>query len=84
MCPSGRLNGAIADGLGIRKAWLAVGWASAAAPVHGSAAAGGATTPATINPTAAAEATDTDAIRRRGDMSHLSQGTSHGRHQLLM
>jgi hypothetical protein len=26
-----------------------------------------------MSPTAAAEATDADAIRRRGDMSHLSQ-----------
>jgi hypothetical protein len=40
--------------------------------VQGSAAAGGATPVATHSPMAAAEATDIDANRRRGDMSHLS------------
>ena len=48
------------------------GWASAAAPVHGSAAAGGATTIPKTSPTAAADATGIDAVRANGDMSHLS------------
>jgi hypothetical protein len=36
--------------------------------VHGSAVAGGATPIATLRPIAAADATDIDAIRGRGDM----------------
>jgi hypothetical protein len=48
------------------------GWASAAAPVHGSAPAGGATTTPKTSPTTAADATGIDAIRANGDMSHLS------------
>jgi hypothetical protein len=47
---------------------------AAAAPVQGSAAAGGATPVATQSPIAAADATDIEAIRRRGGMSHLSEG----------
>jgi hypothetical protein len=36
-----------------------------------------------LSPISAANATDTDAIRERGDMSHLSRGgTSHRRQQL--
>jgi hypothetical protein len=50
------------------------GWAAAASPVHGSAPAGGATPITTVNPIAATDATDAEAIRRRGDMSHLSRG----------
>ena len=50
------------------------GWAAAAAPSQGSAVAGGATPIATQSPIAAADAIDIDAIRRRGDMSHLSRG----------
>lgn len=46
------------------------GWIAAAAPVHGSANAGGATPIATH--TTVADASDSEAIRRRGDMSHLS------------
>jgi hypothetical protein len=42
--------------------------------VQGSALAGGATPIATQSPTAAIDATDFEAIRRRGDMSHLSRG----------
>jgi hypothetical protein len=41
--------------------------------VHGAAAAGGATPIGTISPMAAADAADTDAIRRSADMSHLSK-----------
>ena len=52
------------------------GWASAAAPVHGSAAAGGATTIPKTSPTAAADATGIEAIRAHGDMSHLSGGST--------
>jgi hypothetical protein len=39
--------------------------------VHGSADASGATPIAMLRPIAAADATDTDAIRGRGDMFHL-------------
>jgi hypothetical protein len=42
--------------------------------VHGSADAGGATPVATQSPIAVADAIDIDAIRRRDDMSHLSDG----------
>jgi hypothetical protein len=59
-------------GMGGVGAGSAGGWAAAAAPVHGSAVAGGATPIATLRPIAAADATDIDAIRGRGDMSHLS------------
>ncbi len=44
-------------------------WAAAAAPVQGSAVAGGATPIATLSPIAAASATGIDAIRARGDIS---------------
>jgi hypothetical protein len=47
---------------------------AAAAPVQGWANAGGATPITTLR--AVADATDIDAIRRRGDMSHLSRGTT--------
>ena len=57
-------------------AGVAGGWAAAAAPVQGSADAGGATPIATHSPIAAADAIDIEAIRRRGDMSHLSGGTT--------
>jgi hypothetical protein len=50
------------------------GWTAAAAPVQGSAVAGGATPIATQSPIAVADATDIEAIRRRGDMSYLSEG----------
>jgi hypothetical protein len=50
------------------------GWAAAAAPVHGSAVAGGATPIGMPSPMARADAIDIDAIRGRGDMSHLSRG----------
>jgi hypothetical protein len=46
--------------------------AFAAAPVHGSAAAGGATPITVLNPITAADATDIEVIRGRGDTSHLS------------
>ena len=73
LCPIGRLNGASRDGLGISKAWVARGCAAAAAPSHGSAFAGGATPSATLSPMTVSDATDSDAIRGRGDMSHLSR-----------
>jgi hypothetical protein len=41
--------------------------------VHGSAVAGGATPVATLSAMAVANATDIDAVRGRGDMSHLSK-----------
>jgi hypothetical protein len=41
--------------------------------VQGSAVAGGATPVAALSPIAVANATDIDAIRGRGDMSHLSR-----------
>jgi hypothetical protein len=44
--------------------------------VHGSAVAGGATPIVTMSPMAAADATDTEAMRGRGAMSHLSRGTT--------
>ncbi|ORA48164.1 hypothetical protein BST21_11190 [Mycolicibacterium celeriflavum] len=50
------------------------GCAAAAAPVQGSAVAGGATPSTKLNPITAADATDIGAIRGRGDMSHLSEG----------
>jgi hypothetical protein len=77
MCPIGRLSGAILDGLGISNAWLGRGCACAAAPSHGSALAVGVTPRETMSPITAADAIDADAIRGRGDMSHLSSGTSH-------
>ena len=40
---------------------------------HGAAVAGGATSTGTISPTTAADAADTDAIRRSADMSHPSK-----------
>jgi hypothetical protein len=45
--------------------------AFAAGPVHGSAAAGGATAITVLSPITAADAADTGAIRRRRDTSHL-------------
>jgi hypothetical protein len=71
-CPIG---GPLTPGTsGVAAAFGAVGgWASAAAPVHGSAAAGGATTIAATRPMVATEATGIDAIRANGDMSHLSR-----------
>src|ERR1700733_7907091 len=72
LCPIGRLNGEIRDGLGISKAWVARGCAVAAAPSQGSAMAGGATPIATLSPRTVIDATDSEAIRGRGDMSHLS------------
>jgi hypothetical protein len=72
MCPIGRLNGASRDGLGISKACVGSGCAWAAAPSHGSAFACGATPSTAINPRAAIPAIDTEATRRRGDISHLS------------
>jgi hypothetical protein len=62
------------DGFGIWTFCAGVGCAAAAAPVHGSADAGGAALITTLNPRAAAVASDTGAIRGRGDMSHLSSG----------
>jgi hypothetical protein len=48
------------------------GWTAAAAPVQGSAVAVGAAPIATLSPTAAT--TEIEAIRGRGDISHLSRG----------
>jgi hypothetical protein len=42
--------------------------------VHGSADAGAATPIETQSPITVADATDIEAMRRRGDMSHLSRG----------
>ncbi len=71
LCPIG---GPLTPGIsGVAEALGAVGgWASAAAPVQGSAPAGGATPP-TTSPIASADATGIDAIRANGDMSHLSR-----------
>jgi hypothetical protein len=44
--------------------------------VHGSAVAGDATPIATHRAIAEADATDTEAKRRRGDITHLSRGTT--------
>jgi hypothetical protein len=44
--------------------------------VQGSAIAGGATPIAAHSPIVAADATDIEAIRRRGDMTHLSRGAT--------
>jgi hypothetical protein len=44
--------------------------------VHGSASAGGATPIAMQSAIAVDDATDIDANRKRGDMSHLSGGTT--------
>src|SRR3954452_3876463 len=85
MCPIGRLNGESREGLGISKAWVGSGCASAAAPSHGSAFACGATPITAISPTATARdlATDMKATQTRGDIAHLSPaGTSHRRQQL--
>ena len=73
LCPIG---GPLRPGnAGVAAAFGAAGgWAAAAAPVQGSAAAGCATPIATTSPMAAAEATDIDPIRGHGDMSHLPQG----------
>jgi len=73
-CPIGRRSDD--EGKSGVSAGAAGGWAAAAAPVQGSAVAGGATPIDTQSPIAAADATDTEAIRRRGDMSHLSEGTT--------
>ena len=72
LCPVGRPpDDEGKDGVG---GGAAGGWAAAAAPVQGSANAGGATPIATLSPIAAADSTDIDAIRGRGGMSHLSRG----------
>jgi hypothetical protein len=77
LCPTGRpLDEEGKDGVSAPPFSAAGGWTAAAAPVQGSAVAGGATPIATQSPTAAADATDIDAIRGRGDMSHLSGGTT--------
>ena len=73
-CPIGRRSDD--EGKSGVSAGVAGGWAAAAAPWQGSAIAGGATPTATQSPIAAADAIDIEAIRRRGDMSHLSGGTT--------
>ena len=52
------------------------GWIAAEAPWQGSAVAGVATPIVTHDPIAAVDASDIEAIRGRGDMSHLSRGTT--------
>src|SRR6267378_2742121 len=59
LCPIGRPPVEGKDGVAAAPAG---GWAAAAAPVQGSAAAGGATPIATLSPIAAASATGIDAI----------------------
>ena len=77
LCPIGLpLDDEGKDGVSAAAFGAAGGSAAAAAPVQGSAVARGATPIATQSPMAAADATDIDAIRGRGDMSHLSRGTS--------
>src|SRR6478752_5385281 len=74
LCPVGRrLDDEGRSGV---STWVAGGCAAAAAPWQGSAVAGGATPIATHNPMAVADAIDIEAIRRRGDMTHLSVGTT--------
>jgi hypothetical protein len=81
MCPMGRY-GRNWEGFGIWTFCAGGGCASAAAPVQGSAVTGGEVAITRLTPSAAAVATDTDAIRGRGDMSYLSSGrTSHRRQQ---
>jgi len=71
-CPVGRPSDAPGNS-GVAPALVAAGGvAAAAAPVQGSAMAGGGAMPAAMtSPSATADAIDTEPIRRRGDMSHL-------------
>ena len=69
-CPIGRVNGAILPGVGIWTSWPGDGWACAAAPLHPSAAAGGAARPA-HSTGIRAHAIHDEALPGLGDTTHL-------------